>query len=92
MRRDYRGREAECVAEIIAGDEADIAASDAILVTADKPSWGTAMEIRLAWAELGKPVVVVCPRDMVISPWLRGHSTAIVHTYADALALLERLA
>lgn len=91
MRRDYRGREAESVAEIISGDEEDIAASDGILVSADRPSWGTAMEIRLAFKELGKPVVVVCPEGMAISPWLRGHSNRIVHSYADALAAFREL-
>lgn len=92
MRRDYRGREDESVAEIIAGDEEDIAASDAVLVSADRPSWGTAMEIRLAFKELGKPVAIVCPADMRISPWLRGHSHRIVHSYEDGVsALLELL-
>jgi hypothetical protein len=87
MDRDYRGREDECFAEIIAGDEEDIAACDVVLVSADKPSWGTAMEIRLASKEMGKPLIVVCPPDMPISPWLRGHSTAIVHSYRDGLRL-----
>lgn len=93
MVRDYRGREDECFAEIIQGDEDDIGASDVVLVSADKPSWGTAMEIRLAKAELGKPVVLVCPEGMKLSPWLRGHCDVICHSYEDgaaaALALAE---
>ena len=85
MVRDYRGREDDCFAEIIAGDEEDIAASDVVLVSADKPSWGTAMEIRLAKKEMAKPVVLVCPADMRISPWLRGHSDAICHSYESGV-------
>lgn len=87
MARDYRGREGECFAEIISGDEEDIAASDVVLVSADKPSWGTAMEIRLAKKELGKPVVLVCPEGMSLSPWLRGHCDGIVYSYQDGMAL-----
>lgn len=91
MRRDYRGREHECAAEIIEGDEADIAASDGVLVSADKPSWGTAMEIRMAFSELGKPVVVVCPPDMRLSPWLIGHSNQVVHSYEAGVEALKTL-
>ena len=87
MARDYRGREDECFAEIIAGDEEDVAACDVVLVSADKPSWGTAMEIRLAKNELGKPVVLVCPEGMSLSPWLRGHCDEIVHSYQDGVLM-----
>lgn len=91
MRRDYRGREDECVGEIIAGDVEDLRACDGVLVSADRPSWGTAMEIRIAYAQLGKPVVIVCPEDMRVSPWLRGHSHAVVHTYGAGVAELARI-
>jgi hypothetical protein len=50
MARDYRGREDECVDEIVDGDKEDVLASDVILVNASKPSWGTAMEIMFAWS------------------------------------------
>jgi hypothetical protein len=56
MARDYRGREDECVAEIIDGDKRDIFESDLLLVNASRPSWGTAMEIMFAWS-LRKPIV-----------------------------------
>lgn len=49
MARDYRGREDECVGEIVEGDKADIVASDIVLVNASRPSWGTAMEVMFAW-------------------------------------------
>lgn len=74
MRRDYRGIEDQSVNEIVTGDQEDIAASDVILVNATKPSWGTAMEIRMARAELGKQVVLVCDRMQKVSPWLRYHT------------------
>jgi hypothetical protein len=56
MVRDYRGREDECVNEIVEGDKADIRQSDILLVNACRPSWGTAMEIMLAYSA-GKKVV-----------------------------------
>lgn len=69
MRRDYRGREDECYAEIVSGDLDDLDASDFILVNAAAPSWGTAMEVFYAYTE-GKKVVAftAAPR---VSPWLR---------------------
>lgn len=91
MRRDYRGREDEFVDEIIAGDEEDIAECDVLLISADRPSWGSAMEVRLAKKEMGKPVVLTCPPGMSISPWLRGHSDVITHNYADGVAACARL-
>jgi hypothetical protein len=48
MVRDYRGREDECVNEIVEGDLADIRASGVVLVNASRASWGTAMEIVIA--------------------------------------------
>src|SRR5687767_928937 len=76
MRRDYRGNEAENIEEIIEGDLRDIDNSDIILANAQKPTWGTAMEIYDAFSK-GKYVVTVCdsPRP---SPWLIGHSQETV--------------
>lgn len=87
MRRDYRGKEDESVAEIVAGDVADIQASDIVLVAADRPSWGTAMECCLAWRD-GKMVLVVCGQERV-SPWLRFHSSAVVPTLKAAIEHLR---
>jgi hypothetical protein len=90
MRRDYRGREADCYREIVDLDKIDVEQSDAILVNYDKPSVGTSMEVLHAWNHR-VPVVVVCRKDAVISPWLRYHSTKIVHSFEDAFAWIEAL-
>lgn len=90
MRRDYRGREHECRDEIVELDKIDVMNADALLVSCDKPSWGTAMEVVYAW-ERAKPVVVVCPEDMTISPWLSYHSHRIVHSYEDGVAACREL-
>lgn len=84
MRRDYRGKEAEAVNEIVTLDKIDIANSHALLVNYDKPSVGTSMEVYIAFST-GKLVVVVARPDAVISPWLRYHSHAIDHSFDDAI-------
>jgi hypothetical protein len=86
MRRDYRGREDECVTEIIDGDKADIVDSDVLLVNATRPSWGTAMEVFFAHS-IGKRVLSVVPNDPV-SPWLRYHSSGIYRTISSAMETL----
>ncbi len=89
MRRDYRGTESANVAAIVEGDEADLQACDVVLVFANRPSWGTAMEIRAAAKEYGKPVHVVAQSP--VSPWLAYHAT--VHaTLGDAVVALARRA
>lgn len=85
MRRDYRGREADSYREIVDLDKADVRSADVLLVNYIKPSVGTSMEVFYAW-NIGKPVVLLCAVDAVISPWLRYHSTSIVNTMADAVA------
>ncbi|KPF74587.1 hypothetical protein IP68_12575 [Blastomonas sp. AAP25] len=90
MRRDYRGKEAECVDEIVELDKIDIARSDALVVNYDKPSVGTSMEVYLAFTT-GKGVVVVARPDAVISPWLRYHSHSIVHSFDDAVLVLKTM-
>jgi hypothetical protein len=90
MRRDYRGREAECVREIVELDKIDVAGSDVLIVNYDKPSVGTSMEVLYAW-ERGKPVVTVCATDANVSPWLRYHSTELVHSFREAVAVARKL-
>lgn len=90
MRRDYRGKEAENYREIVELDKIDVAGCDCILVNYDKPSVGTSMEVLFAW-QLGKPVIVVCKPDTIISPWLRYHSHAIVSTFRDAVARAQEM-
>jgi nucleoside 2-deoxyribosyltransferase len=91
MSRDYRGREAESYREIVDLDKRDVRTADVILVNYSKPSVGTSMEVFYAWT-LGKPVILWCAPDAVISPWLRYHSTAIVHSLVDAAAKLVEVA
>jgi nucleoside 2-deoxyribosyltransferase len=91
MKRDYRGKEAESYREIVELDKRDIRQSDIVLVNYVKPSVGTAMEVYYAWT-LGKPVVLWCAPDAVISPWLRYHSTAIVHSFEEARAKIWHIA
>lgn len=82
MRRDYRGREAECVDEIVNGDLEDIDASDVVLANCMRPSWGTAMEVFYAY-QAGKTVYIVAPKGC--SPWLMHHCTERFDTLDEAL-------
>lgn len=91
MRRDYRGREAECVDEIVELDKVDIDECEVFIANCPKPSWGTAMEIFYAWEKL-KPVIIIHDVAVPISPWVRYHSDAIVHSIADAVEAAERFA
>jgi hypothetical protein len=88
MTRDFRGREDECNEEIVEGDKADIDIATHILVNYDKPSVGTSMEIIYAW-ERNKKIIVVAKADTRISPWLKYHSHQIVHSFDQAIKLLN---
>lgn len=88
MRRDYRGREAEAYVEIVEGDKDDIDGVECLLVNYDKPSVGTSMEMLYAF-DRGKRIVVVAKPETSISPWLRYHSDYIVHSFGEALKLIE---
>ncbi len=88
MRRDYRGKEAEAYREIVELDKLDVLMADAIIVNYDKPSVGTAMEVLYAWMH-HKPIITVCKSGTVISPWLRYHSTKIVHSFERACSALR---
>ena len=87
MRRDYRGTEDQHVHEIIDGDLADIRECDTLIVNAERPSWGTAMEVYQA-ALWNKRIITVCPNK--ISPWLRGHSTTIFSSLDEAIRFLKK--
>lgn len=89
MRRDYRGREVGCAGEIVEEDISDISTCDVVLVAADRPSWGTAMEVRIAHTELRKEVVTVCQSPSP-SPWLVHHSSIIVLHLLAAIAHLRK--
>lgn len=90
MKRDYRGKEAESYREIVDLDKRDVRAADVVLVNYSKPSVGTAMEVFYAWT-LGTPVVLWCAPDAVLSPWLRYHSTAIVHSLDAAVSKIREI-
>ncbi len=90
MRRDYRGVEDESVDAIVDGDLEDIGACTSALANCWQVSWGTAMEIFYAHS-IGRPVIAVLPEGTRISPWLRYHTRAIVHTLPAALRMLRSL-
>jgi hypothetical protein len=92
MRRDYRGRENEpgIPEEIVCGDKLDIEISEIVLVNANKPSWGTGMELFMAHG-LGKYIVTVCDSPKP-SPWLVHHSSVICKSFAEAFQLVEEYA
>jgi nucleoside 2-deoxyribosyltransferase len=90
MRSDYRGREDECVDEIVEKDKADIYDSDVVIANCWQVSWGTAMEILFAW-NCNVPVIAIVPKDARISPWLCYHTIAIVHCLDDAITTLVTL-
>lgn len=89
-KRDYRGKEAESYREIVELDKRDVRRADVVLVNHVKPSVGTAMEVFYAWT-LGTPVVLLCERGAALSPWLRYHSTSIVHSVRDAVAKIQEI-
>ena len=82
MARDFRGKEDMNVEQIVLGDIADIDAADFLLVRADSPSWGTAMEVRHAFVT-GKKIVAFTEAER-ISPWLRYHTHAIYESLQRA--------
>lgn len=88
MRRDYRGIEDEAVKDIVEFDKIDVMNSDVILVSYDKPSVGTSMEILYAF-ERGKLVVVVAKDGTRISPWMRYHSHQVLPSFAEAVSWIE---
>lgn len=85
MARDYRGREAEAVVEIVENDKLDILAADVLLMNCPKPSVGTSMEVLYGW-QTGRRVLIVAPEP--VSPWLRYHSEKIFPTLEEALSAI----
>lgn len=86
MARDYRGIEDQNAQAIVNGDLADISSCDIVLVNANGPSWGTAMELVYA-KSYGKRVVAFATHTLAprISPWLRWHTHAIYESLQSAL-------
>ena len=81
---DCRGREGDMAADIIKHDLERLDEADLVLVNAERPSWGTAMELVYA-RQGGKPAIafVGLPRSCV-SPWLRGHLAKVCGTLPQA--------
>lgn len=91
MRRDYRGKEDESVSDIVRGDLDDIqVSSDCLLVNAEKPSWGTAMEIVYAH-QIGLPIVAFVLPESRISPWLRYHCSEVFLSLNAAINYINAL-
>lgn len=91
MRRDYRGRELDdgIAAEIVAGDLADINASDLMFASCVRPSWGTAMEVFYASYVRKIPVVAVVPEGAP-SPWLLEHAM-VYRSFEEAIGYINDL-
>jgi nucleoside 2-deoxyribosyltransferase len=69
---DYRGKEAEHYVDIVQGDIARIARSDAVIWNRWKVSEGSSMEAPYA-RMFGKPVFLVCAEED-LSPWVLYHT------------------
>lgn len=90
MDRDYRGQEAQNVEKIVMSDLADINTCDVILVRAERPSWGTGMEIPHAFNN--RKLVIIFGAGDRPSPWLVYHSTHLVADLKAALCAALELA
>lgn len=86
MSRDYRGTEDANAEELVARDKEWIEQCDVVLVNANVPSWGTAMECLYA-VSFGKKVVAFATHSSAesLSPWLRCHCTAVFESLWAAL-------
>lgn len=89
MSRDYRGKEDENVSSIVEGDKADICECGFVVVNAERPSWGTAMEVLYAH-ERGRRVVVIMPPKAAVSPWLRYHAYRVVKSLKAAATVVRQ--
>ena len=86
--RDYRFTHTSVLPYVIVKDDlADIAASDVVVVNADAPSWGTAMEVVYARI-LHKVIVGFCGGEQ--SPWLKHHCTVLKSNLKDAIEWVNR--
>lgn len=77
---DCRGLEGDMAADIIKHDLDRLDEADLVLVNAERPSWGTAMELVYA-RQAGKPAIAfVGPQKGFVSPWLQGHTAKVCGT------------
>lgn len=81
---DCRGLEGGMAADIIKHDLDRLDEADLILVNAERPSWGTAMELVYA-RQGGKPAIAFGGFSIGdASPWLRGHTSKVFGTLTEA--------
>lgn len=88
MDRDYRGGYSGA-AEVVEADYEDIKNCDIVLVMANRPTWGTAMEIPYAKGH-GKDILIVYEGRP--HPWLEYHATTIFPHLRAAIRRIEYLA
>lgn len=89
MARDYRGMEAQNVEALVEGDLTDISNCAVILVRAEAPSWGTAMELVYAHRE-GRTIIGFGAGERP-SPWLVHHATQLVPDLSAAIEACREL-
>lgn len=81
---DCRGMEAEMAGDVIKYDLERLEEADIVLVNAERPSWGTAMELVYA-RQGGKPAIAFVDFSLgFASPWLRGHVVRVFGTLTEA--------
>jgi len=84
---DCRGREFELEQALVDYDTAGIASCDIVLVLAERPSWGTAMGLQMAWAMHKHTVVIHSSGNP--SPWLRNRADVIMITLDEAIEYIR---
>ena len=85
---DFRDKK-ELSHEIIKHDLEYVNKSDIIIVVANSPSYGTAMEMLIA-KEKGKKVIVLA-KDPIPTPWPINFSDFIVKDESELIKLLDKL-
>lgn len=85
MDRDFRGEERYRVNEIVEGDKDAIGNCWGMIVNAESPSWGTAMEV--LYARQKNLVIIAFSSSMNVSPWLQYHADHIVRSLLVAIRL-----
>ena len=85
---DFRDKK-ELSHEIIKHDLEYVNKSDIIIVVANSPSYGTAMEMLIA-KEKGKKVIVLA-KDPIPTPWPINFSDFIVKDESELINLLDKL-
>lgn len=80
-------------AAIIQRDFDDVRRADALLVlSGDRPSWGTAFEWAIAEFLYKKPVIVICAKDSTTRdhPWCKQMASYFAETVEEAIEFLDK--